>query len=424
MTTTINKNINILRYSIFIILTFFCASAFAKGDKKTHFQFYGFIRNDFYYNSRQNEQSVDGVFNTHPKPIEMKDGKDVNATPQAQLISVCTRLGVDVTGINMLGAASSAKVEADFAGFGSNFYVLRIRQAYAKLQWENAEILLGQTWHPMSSIMPSVISLNTGAPFQPFNRSPQLRYTQKLGKQLYITAGAIYQMQYTSYGPGSPAAASYLNSASASYLKNAILPNFFIGLEQKNANWTNGVGFDIKTIKPDIAKITSTSASVYSQYSNNKLQAKAKVVWGQNVSDHTMLSGYGASKIGTDGKATEYTNFNIISSWVNVVYGTTWKVGIFGGISKNFGTDKNLVLNNDQDFLVYGRGLYNFDSQILLDCLYRVSPYVSYNLSKLSIGVEYNFTSASYGELLNNGKVTNPYTVNNHRILASVIYTF
>ena len=66
-------------------------------------------------------------------------------------------------------------------------------------------------------------------------------------------------------------------------------------------------------------------------------------------------------------------------------------------------------------------GYYN---QLLLDRLIRISPHVSYNLPNFIIGMEYNFTSASYGTLLNNGNVVNPYKVSNHRLVATVSYLF
>ena len=49
--------------------------------KDFKFKFYGQIRTDFYYNSRANEETVDGLFYMYPKD-EMLDGngEDLNAT--------------------------------------------------------------------------------------------------------------------------------------------------------------------------------------------------------------------------------------------------------------------------------------------------------------------------------------------------------
>ena len=48
--------------------------------------------------------------------------------------------------------------------------------------------------------MLEVFSLATGAPFNPFNRSPQVRYNYAPIKGLSFTAAAIYQFQYGSLG--------------------------------------------------------------------------------------------------------------------------------------------------------------------------------------------------------------------------------
>ena len=39
-------------------------------------------------------------------------------------------------------------------------------------------------------------------------------------------------------------------------------------------------------------------------------------------------------------------------------------------------------------------------------------------------GLEYDFTAATYGTIQKTGLTTNPYSVTNHRVLASVCYYF
>jgi len=118
------------------------------------------------------------------------------------MLSVNTRLGFDITGTSVLGAKTSGKIEADFAGFGTTYYVFRIRQAYMKLNWDKTELLIGQTWHPLfGNVVPTTFSANAGAPFQPFNRSPQVRLKQNLSSTLSFTAAALYEMQYCTQGP-------------------------------------------------------------------------------------------------------------------------------------------------------------------------------------------------------------------------------
>ncbi len=397
------------------ILIAFATSAFAQ-DATTKVKLYGYVGNDFFYNSRQNVEMVDGIIQLFPKPIELSAGVDKNAMAQAEMISVNTRLGIDISSAPILGAKSTGKIEADFAGFGTSYYVFRIRQAYMKLNWDKTELLIGQTWHPLfGSVTPSTFAANGGAPFQPFNRSPQLRLKQTLTSTLSFTAAALYEMQYASQGP---------QGTSSLYMKNALAPDLFVGLENKTKHWITGAGVDFKTIKPDIKQISSLSAAAYAQYSKSKLLLKAKIVYGENLSDQLMLGGYGVSKYAADSTTVlSYTNFKNVSSWVNAAYGTKLQVGVLLGLSQNLGTADMLALRKGGKYTAYGYGYYDTAQQIV-DHLYRVVPQVSYNLPNVRFGLEYDFTTASYGNVKSDGTAVNPYSVNNHRVLASVMYIF
>jgi len=382
----------------------------------TSLKFYGYVGNEFFYNSRQNVEMVDGAILLFPKPASPNAaGNDVSASPQAEMLSVNSRLGMDINGTSILGAKSSGKIEADFAGTGATFFVLRLRQAYVKLNWDKTELLLGQTWHPLfGNVAPTTPSSNGGAPFQPFNRSPQLRVKQNLSKTLSITAAALYEMQYASQGS---------LGTSNCYLKNAITPDLFIGLENKTTHWTTGLGADYKTIKLTTGKISSTSAMAYAQYTNNKLTVKAKTVFGQNLSDQLMIGGYGVSAVNSTTNDTTYTNLNTANAWLNVVYGSTIQVGILCGYSQNLGTNTDLLLTSSGKYLSYGYG-FNAKPQSIMNQLYRIAPHVSYNLPNLKFALEYDLTSASYGTIQSNGLGTNLTNVFNHRALASVSYIF
>src|ERR1035437_5728836 len=120
----------------------FATFAFAQ-EQTTKTKIYGYVGNDFFYNSRQNVEMVDGIIQLFPKPVELSAGADKNAVAQAEMLSVNTRLGVDITGAPVLGAKTCGKIEADFAGFGTSYYVFRIRQAYVKLNWTKTELLIG-----------------------------------------------------------------------------------------------------------------------------------------------------------------------------------------------------------------------------------------------------------------------------------------
>ena len=398
-----------------VFLLIFSSSIIAQ-DSTTKLKIYGFIRNDFFYNSRKNEESTDGAFNFFPKPADISAGIDKNAVPQAELLSINTRIGLDITGSDLLGAKSSAKIETDFAGTGATFFILRIRQAYMKLNWSKSELLIGQTWHPMfGNVFPTVQSLNVGAPFQPFNRSPQLRYSYNLNNSLSVTAAALYEMQFSSQGP---------NGASSSYMKNAIIPELFLGTEYKSAHWVSGIGIDTKTLKPDANQITSSSAVAYSQYTDKNLQLKAKLTYGQNLTDMGMIGGYAVSKYATDSTTVlSYSNINTLSGWFNAVYGNKVQAGVLVGYSKNLGSEATLAYRKGGKITAYGCGFYDSNQQ-LVDQLIRISPQISYNLPNLKFGLELDYTTAVYGTIQTTGKIISPYSVDNKRIVATMSYIF
>ena len=51
-------------------------------------------------------------------------------------------------------------------------------------------------------------------------------------------------------------------------------------------------------------------------------------------------------------------------------------------------------------------------------------PMVAYNVANIKVAFEYELTDATYGTIVNTGRVTNPYSVTNHRALASICYNF
>lgn len=394
-----------------IFLGFFLSTFLIVSAQETKVSIYGFVRNDFFYNSRVNVEAFDGIFNILPRPIELVDGKDKNEQPQAEMLSIISRFGLNITGPELFGAKSSAKIESDFAGTGSTYFLMRIRQAYTQLNWEKSELVIGQAWHPMSwNVVPTVAAVNLGAPFQPFSRTPQLRYKQMLGKEFSVTAAALYQMQYMSQGP---------SGSTNAYQKHSLLPSMFLGFEHKNKHWLSGIGLDHKTIIPKENKLQSTSLVGYSQYQNKTFVARAKAVYGQNLSDLLMLGGYGLSNEGEN----TYTNFNTFSTWANIMFGNKFQYGIFAGYMRNLGTNKELKANILGNYTAYGFGYFD-NSQSLVDKMVRIVPTCTYTIKNFKIGLEYDLTVATYGRLQKDGRVANPYNVNNHRIAAYTAFSF
>jgi len=298
--------------------------------------------------------------------------------------------------------------------------MLRIRQAWCKLEWNKVDLLAGQTWHPMfGDVIPTVQSLATGSPFQPFNRSPQVRVDYKFTPSFKTYFSALYEFQYTSAGP---------NGSSQEYQKNAIVPELYVGLDFKKNGWIVGAGAGFLRLRPRVKfenketgltrkvsdNINSFSMNAFLQYTNDLWAFKAKTIYGQNMAHLLLMSGYAVSDVNSDG-SFDYTNLKNSTSWANITYGKKTQIGLFAGYSKNLGSDDRLESRD----MVYVMGFPN------LDKVYRVAPQVSYNLKHWTFGVEYERTTASYGTIdLNDGKVKDTHDVTNNRVVAVMMYLF
>ena len=398
------------------VLLALCVSVGFAQDKAVKAEIYGFIRNYFTYDSRTCVQSNEGLFNMLPNDIKPGvNGEDVNAIPSVRFLSMTTRFGVNVTGPEIWGAKSSAKFESDFCGTSSTStaFNLRIRQAYAKLAWEKSDILVGQAWHPMSGdLMPEVFSLATGAPFNPFNRSPQVRYNFAPIKGLSFTAAALYQYQYGSVG---------LDGKTANtYSRNALVPELFIGMTAKGKHLTGGWGVNGSTIAPRVVandmrvneRLTSYSAMVFGSLKVEDLSVRAKAMYGQNTSHMQQPTGFGIVSVSENGVNT-YESMQLGSAWITMMYGKKLRYGFFAGWLQNFGSaGKSFV------------GTPVVRNNTGMDQAYRFSPIVTYKVQNMQIGLEYEHTATAYGTYQPNGTVTNTHWVANHRVCMMLKYDF
>lgn len=243
-------NMHIMKKYILIFLCLITVSGSFAQMQDFKFKFYGQIRTDFYYNSRANEETVDGLFYMYPKDkVRDPEGNDLNSTPNSNFYTLYSRLGVDVAGPKLGTAKTSAKVEVDFRGTGTSYSVIRLRHAYLNLDWGKSALLLGQNWHPLfGDVSPQILNLSVGAPFQPFSRAPQIRY-RYTNKNFQLTGAAVWQSQYTSQGP---------EGKTHKYLKQSCIPEFYVGADYKNGGLLAGVGIELLSLKPRTESIVNT----------------------------------------------------------------------------------------------------------------------------------------------------------------------
>ena len=62
--------------------------------KDVNLKIYGHVRTDIYYNSRDNVQSVDGLFYSYPKDEVLDaNGNDINGSDNSNMYAVYSRMG-------------------------------------------------------------------------------------------------------------------------------------------------------------------------------------------------------------------------------------------------------------------------------------------------------------------------------------------
>ncbi len=388
--------------------------------KNIKVDFSGFVRNDFLFDSRRNIDACDRLLEMYPlRPEYDSNGKDINSQASAQFLNTFSRIGTGFSGLEMGKAKINALIEIDFTG-GSMTPTVRLRHAYTNIAWPNSKLLVGRTWHPafVEKVFPLTLNENTGLPFQVFNRSPQLRFTHTASKGLDLIAAMVYQYDYSNNGP---AGKTY------QYQRDAIVPNLHGQIQYYNQNWVLGAGIDWKSIKPRTSttgtsgtfvtneKLNTWAALAYLKYENDKFLVMAKSMYGQNVSENLLPSGYAVATLNAATGAETYTPLNHVYNWINLTYGSTWKVGFYGGYLKNMGTTENPV-----------GPFYGMPSSSEIAFIYKLSPQIIYNYKNFMFGAEISWTTAAYGttDYNNKGKVVNTENVTNFRNMISIAYKF
>jgi hypothetical protein len=413
---------------LFSCLFLFITISFGQEAPKFGIKFTGFVKNDIYFDSRQTVSIRDGQFLLYPaEQSRDMNGIDVNARSSFNIISIQTRLRGNITGPDAFGAKTSGAIEGEFFGHAEGqINEFRLRHAYVKIEWENTQLLVGQYWHPMfiETCFPGTISFNTGVPFLPFSRNPQIRLTQKFGK-LSAMFTALSQRDFTSTGPDGP---------DTKYLRNAVLPNLNLRVEY-HTGWSHGhellggASVNYKQLLPQLKTpanyisdqtVSSISWMVYLKYALPVVEIKAGFTHAQDAYDLTMIGGYAiCDTLNATEERYDYTPYKTAAAWGDFeTRGEKWKAGLFVGYTKNLGA------TNDIAGTPYVRGTN-------IDYVYRISPRVIFNSGKFRIAPEIEYTLAAYMKTNVNqpgvdekGKITHSEEIGNLRLLLGVYFFF
>ena len=406
--------------------------------------FTGFVKTDIFFDSRQTNSPREGHFLLFPENEKLDpEGNDINAKGSFNILSIQTRLAGNIFGPDALGAKTSAYIEGEFFGnINSGINSFRLRHAWIKLNWKKTELLTGQWWHPMfvPECAPATVSFNTGAPFVVFSRNPQVKLSQSFGK-FKASLTFLSQVDFVSEGPDGP---------SPKYLRNSILPETNLLLQYSTKNEARGTEFLIgasinyQLLTPRLASTVVVSkaydtlhgnevfhvdavtaqyktdvksggmaANLYTKLKLKPVTIKVGAEYGQNNNAYTMIGGFAVkSFVNKDKGFVDYANLSSMAAWAEIhTNGTTWQPALFAAYGKNLGTGTEVIGP------YYARGAN-------IGYAYRVSPRLNFNLKKLRIAGEVEYTVAAYGTADQKGVVGNTKEIGNLRLLLGVFYFF
>lgn len=382
-------------------------SAFAQEPGKAQFNWYGFIRNYFIYDSHESSAGTEDLY--YYMPVDSKKCGTAN------FVALTSRIGLDVKGYEVDGYKVGAKMEADFYCKSGTTAILRMRQAYLTLAKNNRSWKIGQAWHPLAADLPDIFSLESGAPFGAFSRTPQVNFEYSPAKWFSVTAAGIWEMQYVNVGP---------NGASAEYIKRSKTPEAYLGINFKRGANLLRLGVDVLSISPMAnTRLTTANLFQYGQFQAGNWLVKEKVTYMNDGSHLNMVGGYGISHFDKNDGIHTFSATRNLSTWATITYKKGRLVpSLFLGYIQNFGTPEEIV---NPTSTTTDKTFWAKNSADQVAYMYRIQPELVYNLGKVQFGAEYMMTSVEYGTPDNFKKaVENLHEVVNHRIQFIVKYTF
>ena len=411
-----------------ILLVFFMLYTAQSGaqetsdDEKSRFTFFGYVSYEAIFDSHRSVFTRDGELFLFPSAptFHPETGDMLNRNTQLNMLALQSRLGVRIAGPDVLGAKLTGFVDTDFFATAEAYkHHLRVRNAIMKLQWEKASLTMGQFWHPMFTpeLFPLVVSFGAAAPFNPLNRSPQVRLDYLPIPSVKLVFAALAHGYHASVG-------------SESAQRDSGLPDIQFQLHIGNRpNFTTGITLGYMWLKP----LEATQADQYyhsnellgaynlqwfGRVKSSNLTLQAKAMYGQNMTQYVMIGGY--SRLLEDASKTDgfgYTNINSFSGLLEAIYqlSDNWELGLFAGSIGALGSSKKVEVN----------GPFWNTRAANLSRAYRISPRLVYTQNNLMFAVEYLYNTADYGASFDDyAKPQDLTRTVNHRALFAARYSF
>jgi hypothetical protein len=331
------------------------------------------------------------------EPIFGDNGTDLNKFSTLNASVFASRLNFSVTGLNYLNADLNAYIETDFNGSSdANIYMVNLRHAYINFTWKNrSSLLLGQSDHLslVREVLSGTIAFGAGFPFNPLNRSIQIRYSKYLTQNIQFLAAAHMYTGHAGVGP------------SKSQAQGGI-PDLQFQLKLGNPSHIFG-GFTVgyRTLRPLIYDANNIKINRKASFYNIGAFFRAQItkdilfrtwaIYGDNLTMLGQIGGYGFTQDGNDIYNNKIVGVETLSGWADIDFKLPKKLkaGLFFGYQQNFGSSKALAINsNTSNSFVFLR-----DPNLMW--FSRLSPRLEYGISgKFTLAVEYSRIIAKWAK--------------------------
>ena len=339
------------------------------------FDLSGFVKSEYLYDSRQVVAAREGEFHLYPAPES--EATDVSNLGSFQFFS---RFGLTIGDLpDALGAEVSGYFESDFFGASdANVSTFRLRRAFAKMTWDDREVLFGQEWSPLFTLasFPQTVATTTGAPFQPFARQPQIRFTYKPGDFRLIGVTAWQRDAFSDI--------SLHGVSGVKQQQQAALPALHGHAQYHGENVMVGGGAYFKALRPILTedRFYTGAGQIYTTITTEPATLRAKATYGASLSDHLMTGGY----VYNDFRG-EYYPLDLLSTWVDVNGTGTVAPGLFAGYLTNEGSRNEVGSASNLEVAARGADI---------DYVWRLAPRLALNYDALRFAFELEVTSAKY----------------------------
>lgn len=398
-------------------------------EKEVETKVYGLIRHDVMYDSRQTVKVREGAVLMWPADVKYdENGKDIHDASQFHMLEVLSRVGVKLAMNNVLKAKVSGIIEGDFFGNAEGgINEFRLRHAWLTLDWKKSQLSVGQYWHPLTipEMFPVTVNFSGGAPYMPFNRNPQVRYTQKFGNQFIAQATLLSQRDFTSN------TAPYINSG---------VPAANVLIHYKTDKFLVGVASHFEHIRPKLSsgannlasneRVNSLTTMAFARVNTKTLTIKAQATLAQNAGSFIMLGGF-IGYTPKDGGVEVYKTMDTHSFWIDLAgNGKKWIPGFFAGYSKNNGAKNSMYHSPDYTAMAYGfpatvSGIGAGNGSRTINYTYRIAPRIEYLIKNLKFSFEPEYSLAQWGDANDKGTATvNLNNVNNLRLIFATTFSF